>query len=157
METNLTRELTTRERAVLALASTGRSNAEIARDLDITENTVRFHLKEIHSKLGTDGDRERLRLRRWFGLSALFGLRINLSVAAAVVGVVGLSAGGFLAVRAAHDASADETAESKTATICVTALQPTPQAGGQTEPATRAQERCFSTQAEKEAYYESLP
>lgn len=157
MTTSLTSELTTKERAVLALASTGRSNREIAREMGITENTVRFHLKEIHSKLATDGDRSRLRTRRWFGASVLIGLRANLSMVGAWVGIAALSVGGFVAVRAAHDASAQNEAARQAPTICVTALLPTPQAGTQVETPGPTQERCFSTEQEKQAYYESLP
>jgi DNA-binding CsgD family transcriptional regulator len=53
--------LTPREREVLALANAGRTNEQIAEALGITRNAVRYHLKEIHSKLGTGGDRAQLR------------------------------------------------------------------------------------------------
>lgn len=153
----VTSELTTRERAVLALASTGRSNREIARELGITANTVRFHLKEIHSKLDTDGDRTQLRMRRWFGGSFLIGLKANLSTVAALAGVTAVSVGGFVAVRAAHDARAHNEADIQEPTICVTALQPTPPASAQAETEVTAEARCFFTQEEKQAYYDSLP
>lgn len=44
--------LTTREREVLRLASTGMANAEIARELFVTEQTVKFHLSNVYRKLG---------------------------------------------------------------------------------------------------------
>lgn len=45
-------ELTPREQEVVQLASTGLSNKEIARKLDISEGTVKLHLHKIYSKLG---------------------------------------------------------------------------------------------------------
>jgi DNA-binding NarL/FixJ family response regulator len=44
--------LTPRERAVLVGVSEGKSNKEIARDLDIQEVTVKLHLKTLSRKLG---------------------------------------------------------------------------------------------------------
>jgi DNA-binding CsgD family transcriptional regulator len=44
--------LTRREREVLELLASGRSNAEIARDLWLAEGTVRTHLNRIYEKLG---------------------------------------------------------------------------------------------------------
>lgn len=49
--------LTPREREVLSLAERGLTNKKIAAEMGITRNAVRFHLKEIHSKLGTGGKR----------------------------------------------------------------------------------------------------
>jgi two-component system NarL family response regulator len=45
-------ELTKREMAVLERLFKGRSNKEIAEDLDISEDTVKFRLKGLFSKLG---------------------------------------------------------------------------------------------------------
>ncbi len=45
-------ELTQRELAVLELLFRGRSNKEIADDLDVSEDTVKFRLKGLFSKLG---------------------------------------------------------------------------------------------------------
>lgn len=45
-------ELTAREKAVLELLFKGRSNKEIAEALDISEDTVKFRLKGLFSKLG---------------------------------------------------------------------------------------------------------
>jgi DNA-binding NarL/FixJ family response regulator len=45
-------ELTSRELAVLELLTKGRSNKEIADDLAISEDTVKFRLKGLFSKLG---------------------------------------------------------------------------------------------------------
>jgi len=44
--------LSPREQEVLAELAKGISNAEIAATLDISENTIRFHLKNIYDKLG---------------------------------------------------------------------------------------------------------
>lgn len=43
--------LTQRERELLAELGKGRTNAEIASDLSISPNTVKFHLKNIYDKL----------------------------------------------------------------------------------------------------------
>lgn len=43
--------LTPREREVLALLSEGRPNKDIARNLDLREITVKYHLKNIYRKL----------------------------------------------------------------------------------------------------------
>lgn len=45
-------ELSQREMAVLELLFKGRSNKEIAEELDISEDTVKFRLKGLFSKLG---------------------------------------------------------------------------------------------------------
>jgi DNA-binding NarL/FixJ family response regulator len=44
--------LTDREEAVLALVAEGKSNAQIGVLLSLSENTVKFHLKNLYSKLG---------------------------------------------------------------------------------------------------------
>lgn len=46
--------LSPREREVLEELANGRSNKEIARLLDMTEHTVKFHLKNIFAKLGAE-------------------------------------------------------------------------------------------------------
>jgi NarL family two-component system response regulator LiaR len=45
-------DLTEREREVLALLVKGRSNAEIAEQLNISMATIKFHISNIFSKLG---------------------------------------------------------------------------------------------------------
>jgi DNA-binding NarL/FixJ family response regulator len=45
-------DLTEREWEVLAHLAQGRTNQEIAETLSVSENTVRFHLKNIYEKLG---------------------------------------------------------------------------------------------------------
>jgi DNA-binding NarL/FixJ family response regulator len=54
--------LTNREREIAALIGCGETNKQIARQLSITERTVKSHLTEIFRKLGI-GDRVRLALR----------------------------------------------------------------------------------------------
>jgi len=51
--------LTSREKAVAELVAAGKSNKEVARDLDITERTVKAHLGSVFEKLQV---RDRLQL-----------------------------------------------------------------------------------------------
>jgi len=44
--------LTRREREILALVAEGQSNAAMARELWVTEQTIKFHLSNIYRKLG---------------------------------------------------------------------------------------------------------
>jgi DNA-binding NarL/FixJ family response regulator len=44
--------LTRREREILGMVAKGGSNGELARDLWVTEQTVKFHLSNIYRKLG---------------------------------------------------------------------------------------------------------
>ena len=44
--------LTAREREVLRLTAKGMANADIARELFVTEQTVKFHLSNVYRKLG---------------------------------------------------------------------------------------------------------
>lgn len=43
--------LTRREQAILSLLATGRSNAEIAKELCVAEQTIKFHLSNVYRKL----------------------------------------------------------------------------------------------------------
>lgn len=54
--------LTERERAVALAVAEGRSNKEVARQLDITERTVKAHLGAVFRKLGV---RDRMQLVLW--------------------------------------------------------------------------------------------
>jgi DNA-binding NarL/FixJ family response regulator len=59
-------KLTPREHEVLVLVADGLRNRDIARELQITEHTVKFHLASVFGKLGassrTDAVRRGLRL-----------------------------------------------------------------------------------------------
>ncbi len=46
------RKLSHRETEVLAMASTGLTNAQIAQQLKVTVHAVKFHLASIYKKLG---------------------------------------------------------------------------------------------------------
>jgi DNA-binding NarL/FixJ family response regulator len=54
--------LTPRQRQVLELVAAGRSNAEIASELIISINTVKFHMRTIYAQLGVRNRRELPRL-----------------------------------------------------------------------------------------------
>lgn len=45
-------DLTAREREVMVLAVKGLANKEIARELKVTEGTVKIHLHKVYRKLG---------------------------------------------------------------------------------------------------------
>ncbi len=48
----MVRKLTDRERQVLHGLTEGKSNKEIARDLDLTEPTIKLHMKTLYRKVG---------------------------------------------------------------------------------------------------------
>jgi DNA-binding NarL/FixJ family response regulator len=56
------RALTPRELEVVRRVAAGRRNKEIARELAITEGTVKIHLSRVYDKLGLDN---RSSLTRW--------------------------------------------------------------------------------------------
>jgi DNA-binding NarL/FixJ family response regulator len=60
--------LSTREIEVLDLVATGRSNGEIARELVITEQTVKSHLVHIYTKLGVSSRTAAVSLARERGI-----------------------------------------------------------------------------------------
>jgi DNA-binding NarL/FixJ family response regulator len=61
--------LSPKERAVLTLISRGLSNKEIARELWVSEQTVKFHLTNIYRKLGVANRTEAARAAFRFGLA----------------------------------------------------------------------------------------
>ena len=60
--------LTGREREILRLVSEGSSNADVARMLWVTEQTVKFHLSNIYRKLGVSN---RTEAGRWAQVNGL--------------------------------------------------------------------------------------
>jgi DNA-binding NarL/FixJ family response regulator len=60
--------LTAREREILRLVAEGSSNAEVARGLWVTEQTVKFHLSNIYRKLGVSN---RTEAGRWAQVNGL--------------------------------------------------------------------------------------
>lgn len=90
--------LTPAEQRVLELASRGRTNQQIASELGISRNAVRYHLKELHSKLETGGKRDELRAPRWRRLiGSFFALPMGKAGPAVSFGIIG----GTLALAAA--------------------------------------------------------
>lgn len=63
-------QLTKREREILALAAEGRSNAQLAKTLWVTEQTVKFHLSNVYRKLGVTNRTEASRWAQLHGLLA---------------------------------------------------------------------------------------
>lgn len=45
-------ELTTRERKILKILATGKSNKQIAADMFVCEKTIEFHLAKLYTKSG---------------------------------------------------------------------------------------------------------
>jgi two-component system response regulator DesR len=60
--------LTGREREILELVASGRTNADVARRLWITEQTVKFHLRNIYRKLDVANRTQASHLARTRGL-----------------------------------------------------------------------------------------
>jgi DNA-binding NarL/FixJ family response regulator len=61
-------DLSVREREVLALLARGLSNKELARELSVSENTVKTHLANLYAKLGARRRTEALATARRMGL-----------------------------------------------------------------------------------------
>lgn len=63
--------LTMREREILGLLGRGLSNKKVARDLKISEHTVKFHVSSIYAKLGAENRAETVSLGARLGLISL--------------------------------------------------------------------------------------
>lgn len=61
-------ELTKREREILQLAAEGYSNAQLARMLWVTEQTIKFHLSNVYRKLDVSNRTEAARWAQLHGL-----------------------------------------------------------------------------------------
>lgn len=64
----LAESLTQREKELLLALSAGQTNKQIARDLDISDNTVAWHLKNLFSKLNVNNRTEAANAARHSGL-----------------------------------------------------------------------------------------
>ncbi len=60
--------ITPRQREVLALVAQGKSNKAVARDLDLTENTVKIHVAAVLKALGVRNRTEAVMAARRLGL-----------------------------------------------------------------------------------------
>jgi DNA-binding NarL/FixJ family response regulator len=67
----LSEPLTTREREVLDLLGRGLSNRLIARELHISEHTVKFHISSLYAKLGVNNRAEAVSRGARYGLISL--------------------------------------------------------------------------------------
>lgn len=65
---NPVEELTERESEILLLLGNGLSNKEIARNVFVSENTVKYHLKNIYSKLRVSSRLQAINAARQMGL-----------------------------------------------------------------------------------------
>ena len=72
--------LTRRELEILRLVAEGHSNAQLARMLWVTEQTVKFHLSNVYRKLGVAN---RTEASRWAQLNGLLGPASPVQIAAA--------------------------------------------------------------------------
>jgi DNA-binding NarL/FixJ family response regulator len=73
-----TGELTNREREILRLVAEGHSNAQLARMLWVTEQTVKFHLSNVYRKLNVSN---RTEAARWAQLHGLLSAGSELTAA----------------------------------------------------------------------------
>ena len=58
------RELTPAEKHIYGLYIEGKTTAEIREELNITENTLKYHNKNIYSKLGVSSKKELLEVAK---------------------------------------------------------------------------------------------
>ncbi len=102
--------LTERQREVAELVARGLTNAQIADELQITLDGVKWHVREILSKLGLNS---RLEIAEWWRTQRGIPVRLRHRIATvgalkAVVGVAAASGIGVLVVAAALGLSGDD-------------------------------------------------
>lgn len=125
-----TERLTPREREILDLASRGLSNDEIAEELDLSRNAVRFHLKRVHAKLETGGDRSVLsRFRGWLSGAAFFGLAKGgvapvVAIGAVSVGLAGVAVAFYPGSGSAHSGEVTPDATGRYPNGCPAVMNP---------------------------------
>jgi two-component system, NarL family, response regulator len=68
-----TPDLTEREREIMQLVVTGKSNKEIGSCLNVTEGTVKVHMNHIFAKLGVDGRVAAVKVATQRGIASLSG------------------------------------------------------------------------------------
>ena len=71
--------LTDREREILQLVADGNSNADVARKLWITEQTVKFHLSNVYRKLDVSNRTQASRRAQQLKLVSIDGARLEAS------------------------------------------------------------------------------
>ena len=72
-------ELTNRERQILQLVAEGHSNAQLAKMLWVTEQTVKFHLSNVYRKINVSN---RTEAARWAQLNGLLPASDDLPISA---------------------------------------------------------------------------
>jgi LuxR family maltose regulon positive regulatory protein len=68
LDTGPLEPLTDMETKILERVALGRSNKELAEQMSLSINTVRHHLRSIHSKLGVKRRTEAVAIGRRYGL-----------------------------------------------------------------------------------------
>ncbi|QHS10192.1 LuxR C-terminal-related transcriptional regulator [Sinimarinibacterium sp. NLF-5-8] len=68
MPEKMVEALTEKEQAILGLLAKGVSNKQMAKNLFVSENTIKFHLKNIYAKLGVDNRLRAITAARDHGL-----------------------------------------------------------------------------------------
>ena len=79
LEMESTADLTRREVEILRLVAEGHSNAQLARMLWVTEQTVKFHLSNVYRKLDVSN---RTEASRWAQLNGLLPMAVTAAPAA---------------------------------------------------------------------------
>lgn len=121
-------ELTARQAEVLRLVARGRTNFQIAQELGLSLEGVKYHLREIMGRLGAASREEAaerwrgLRRDSWKGAVFLFAARPALFVAGAGVAALGagLAVAAFLGLGGGGPAAEPLPADAASAPACTT-------------------------------------